>query len=210
MWFQRNVEQSCQPIPPDSAVLSLLTTCRLTEAGALLDVGGGSGRTAAGFMNVYPGWMAMVVEPSGKAIDAGRRTFPQLSFTQRSMTEPMPLPEGREGYDVVICSAVLHWCDRSLLSRTIANVDTALLDGGFLVIKDFDAPFPRANAYTHREGLWTYKQDYVACFTALGIYHVERRLSRDEGSASNPADPYDRRWATTVLRKDLRGRYARF
>jgi hypothetical protein len=65
------------------------------------------------------------------------------------------------------------------------------------------------NRYAHREGLFTYKQDYAECFLALRTYHLESRVSYFADSAFDQEDPYDRRWMTAVLRKDLHGRYGR-
>jgi hypothetical protein len=104
---------------------------------------------------------------------------------------------------------VLCWIERALLGQAIAHTDAAVADGGLLVIADYDAPFARANPYAHREGLFTYKQDYAACYLALGIYHLLSRRSFAHDSGANPSDPYDRQWMTAVLRKDLNGRYAR-
>lgn len=151
-----------------------------------------------------PSWSCRVVEASSSAVAIGRRQFPSVEFVAGSIAR---LSEN--GFDAVVASAVLHWIDRALLAHTVAGLDAALVHDGVLVIHDFDAPFPRANAYVHREGIFTYKQDYAACFTALGNYHVESRVSVELGTAADPRGPYDRRWVTTVLRKDLQGRYAR-
>lgn len=203
-WTTRNAK-AVAAAPATDPVLRALATVRLPEQGRLLDAGGSVGRIAAGFHLLRPSWSCRVVEASASAVAIGRRQFPAVDFAAGSIAR---LSES--GFDVVIASAVLHWIDRALLAPTIAGLDAALVDGGVLVIHDFDAPFPRANAYVHREGIFTYKQDYAACFTALGIYHVESRSSVDLGTAADPSDPYDRRWVTTVMRKDLQGRYARF
>lgn len=87
-----------------------------------------------------------------------------------------------------------------------ALADVGLADRGSL--SNVGGEIAAANPYAHREGLFTYKQDYSACFTSLGIYHPELRRSFETGSAADPDDPYDRRWTTAILRKDLHGRYA--
>lgn len=208
-WFERNAESSTTPVSPDHRVLQALRQVALPQQGILLDVGGASGKVAAGFQRGYPEWQCCVVEPSPKAIAAGQTVFPQIKFYQGSITQPEGLPW--TSVDVVIVSSVFHWVDRSLLSRAVCNVDLALKDGGFLVISDFDSPFLRANAYKHHAGLYTYKQDYAEIFYGLGIYHIIYRLSENlvSHSSSDLTDPYDRQWVTTVLRKDLQGRYFR-
>jgi SAM-dependent methyltransferase len=194
--------------PADDPVLVALSTVGLPATGALIDVGGAAGRLAAGFLRDRPEWSVRVVEPSGVAIEQGRRLFPGVVFDQGTITRTLPAGPRSGGYDVVVVCGVLCWVDRGLLSHAVAHTDAVVADGGLLVVSDFDAPFPRANPYAHRDGLFTYKQDYAACYLALGIYHLEYRLSFDHGSRADPADPYDRRWSVAILRKDVAGRYA--
>jgi SAM-dependent methyltransferase len=207
-WVRRNPNSST-PAPPDDPVLAGLARCDLAARGTLLDAGGAAGRLAAGFLRNHPAWAATVVDPSKHAVAAGSAAFPGIEFHVGSLATPLPPPPYEDGYDVVIVSGVLCWIDRGLLSLAVAHTDSALRNGGLLVICDFDAPYQRANRYVHREGLFTYKQDYAACFCALGTYHVVSRTSYVEGTAADATDPYDRTWATSVLRKDLYGRYAR-
>lgn len=208
-WFERNVDSATTPVSSDHRVLQALRQVTLLKQGMLLDVGGAAGKVAAGFQREYPEWKCCVVEPSSKAIAAGRAAFPQIEFYQGSITQPEGLPVVNA--DVVIVSGVFCIVDRQLLSRAVCNVDLALKDGGFLVISDFDSPFLRANAYKHYAGLYTYKQDYAEIFRQLGIYQVIYRLSETlvHHSISDADDPYDRQWVTTVLQKDIYGRYFR-
>jgi hypothetical protein len=113
--------------------------------------------------------------------------------------------------DIAVVASVFHWVDRGVLSRAVSNVDTAIKDGGWLVIADFDSPFLRANPYKHFAGAYTYKQDYAQIFNSLGIYHTIYHFSENlvEHSVNDNNDPYDRQWAVTLLKKDLQGRYFR-
>ncbi|MCX7596046.1 MAG: class I SAM-dependent methyltransferase [Fischerella sp.] len=208
-WFERNADSATTPVSSAHRVLQALRQVTLPRQGMLLDVGGASGKVAAGFQREYPEWKCCVVELSGKAITAGRAAFPQIEFYQGSITQSEGLPVVNA--DVVIVSAVFHFVERQLLSRAICNVDFALKNGGFLVISDFDSPFLRANAYKHYAGLYTYKQDYAEIFRQLGIYQVVYRLSETlvDHSTGDADDPYDRQWVTTVLKKDIYGRYFR-
>jgi SAM-dependent methyltransferase len=86
-------------------------------------------------------------------------------------------PPFDELFDVVIVSFVLHWIDRSLLTRSVAAIDSLVAPGGFLVVADFLPDSPCRRRYHHRDdvALYTYKQDYAAAFTATNLY---RELSR--------------------------------
>jgi len=208
-WFSRNFPQAPVAVSEGNGVLRALRNVGLGPTGTLLDVGGGPGHLSAGFLREYPAWSCTVLEPSAKAISAGRIAFPQLQFAQGSIAQRTGFP--RAAHDLVIVSGVFSWVDRVLLAQAVANVDGALKDGGLLVIADFDPPYLRANPYHHHPGLFTYKQDYCAVFGALGIYHVLYRHAEmlDGHTSSDKSDPYDRQWASAILRKDLYSRYAR-
>ncbi|HSJ10192.1 MAG TPA: class I SAM-dependent methyltransferase [Longimicrobiales bacterium] len=207
-WMQRN-PSALEIAGPEHPVLAALAAQELPDTGALLDLGGAAGRVAAGFLRDHAGWSATVVEPSGVAIASGSAAFPAVHYVQGSITSAAAALAGQQAFDVVVICGVLCWIDRACLSRAVASADAALRDGGLLVVCDFDAPFPRANPYAHRPGIFTYKQDYPACFMALGLYHMLHRSSFAHGSGADASDPYDRQWVTTVMRKDLFGRYAR-
>jgi SAM-dependent methyltransferase len=207
-WNRRN-PNSTTAASHDDPVLAAISRCDVVERGTLLDAGGAAGRLAAGFLIAHPEWAATVVDASREAVSAGSAAFPGIEFHVGSLTTPLPPPPFGNGYDVVIVSGVFCWIDRSLLSLAIAHTDSALRNGGLLIVSDFDTPCQRANRYVHRDGLYTYKQDYADCFCALGTYHTVSRTSYIEGTAADPDDPYDRFWVTSVLRKDLYGRYAK-
>ena len=204
-WIFRNTS-AIDAAEPSDPVLVACGAVPLPQTGRLIEIGGGGGRVAAGFKRLFAGWQCLVVDPSKEAIRMGRAAHPDVEFEVGSASDALTTSTG---YDLLILAAVLHWIDRRMLARVVANCDAAVVDGGRIVIRDFDAPVPRANPYVHHAGLFTYKQDYPAIWQALGTYHSEYRASAPYGSAANPADLYDRWWATSVLRKDLFGRYAR-
>lgn len=206
-WFRRNTSASIAQAPLEHRVLQSLSSGRIPTSGVLLDIGGATGRIAEGFRQHYPSWRCKVVEPSLEAVAMGESAFPNVEFRVGSIcqTEGMPW----EDVDIVIVSGVFCWVDRHLLSRAICNVDSALKNGGLLVISDFYSPYMRANPYKHHSGIYTYKQDYSQIFTNLGTYHLLFSKSENlEGhSGSDESDFYDRQWVTSVLKKDISGRY---
>lgn len=203
-WFLRN-PISTTAAGLDDPVLGALDGVDLSASGTVLDIGGSAGRIAAGFLRQHPGWHAIVQEPSQAAIRAGRKAFPEVTFKRGTVTKTTP----KQGNDLVIVSFVLCWVDRSELAGAIANIDTALKDGGLLLVADFHPEAPRANPYAHRPGLFTYKQDYAACFISLGTYRIVEQRQFLHGTTADIADPFDVRCAVSVLRKDLEGGYAR-
>jgi SAM-dependent methyltransferase len=209
-WFARNEKKLKKAGPALAAkdpTMKLLDIVRLPRKGRFLDLGGGNGRVSAGFITRHRHWHATVIEPSQKAIRSGRETFPYIEFHQGSVTKRDQLPQ--EQFDMVLIRGVLCWVDRKLLSQAIANIDSLVKNGGYLVVSDFYTPAPRANPYHYRKGLFTFKQDYVAPFLALNIYSESHRISSPMSghTQGNKRDPYDVWWTDAVLRKDLEGRY---
>ncbi len=113
-------------------------------------------------------------------------------------------------FDVVIVSFVFHWVARKRLAGSVAAVDALLRDGGALIIADFLPDRPCARRYHHREdiAMYTYKQDYTRCFTALGTYSEEQReVFAHSGGSGTVIDPQERAMCA-LLSKDL-DRYER-
>ena len=108
-----------------------------------------------------------------------------------------------ETFDVVIVSFVLTWVARPRLAASIAGIDALVRPGGALVLADFLPDAPCARPYHHRTDveIYTFKQDYTACFTDLGTYaEVEREVFSHDGATSVDIDPQDRAMCA-LLRK---------
>lgn len=208
-WFLRNSSSALEEVPDDHFILEALKNADLPTKGSSLDIGGAAGKLSAGFLRTHPEWTCHVIEPSKLAIEAGAKAFPKIKFSQGNLGQSEPFIYSKQ--DLILLAGVMSNLDRSVLSQTIANVDNALKDQGYLLISDFDTPFPRKNPYKHREGYFTYKQAYAKIFLSMEIYHLVYRKSVSLSgslSQSNLNDPYDQRWSTTLLQKDLSRRYA--
>ena len=107
---------------------------------------------------------------------------------------------------MIFVVAVLHWVDRSGLSRAIANIDESLRNGGLLLISDFLPPTRRKNPIRHAPNNFTSKQDYGEPFLSLGTYEtVALKTLKTEQPVD--IDAQERRVATHLLRKNLTGLY---
>jgi SAM-dependent methyltransferase len=113
------------------------------------------------------------VEPSQDAIDDGKARYPGVEFHKGLLTD---VPLGGS-FDLVIVNFVLHWVDRSTLSKSISEIDRLVSRGGYLVIGDFLPDSPTRVPYGHwkKDEMFTYKQDYAKIFEAFNLY---RELSR--------------------------------
>jgi ubiquinone/menaquinone biosynthesis C-methylase UbiE len=208
-WFDRNAKGGISPAPADHPVLQAAIASSLPPTGRLIDLGGGVGSVAAGLLRVLKGWSAVVLEPSGKAVLAGKERFPEVTFVQASLSRVNEILD--EQFDLVVVAGVLTWIDRKWLSQAVANIDRMVVHNGTLIISDFETPYPRANNYKHHDGLFTYKQDYSAPFLSLNLYTqtYRRAATLTDMTVADKSDPYDRSWMTACLQKDLSGRYRR-
>jgi ubiquinone/menaquinone biosynthesis C-methylase UbiE len=207
-FYERNFSRLSVPVPKNHNVIKSIKNIKLPKSASFIDLGGGTGAVTAGIKKSQPSWKATVLEPSKKAIKLGSKIFPWIDFVNGSLTQKKDMP--KKTYDLVIISMVFSWIDRSLLSQAIANVDNLVKPKGYILIHDFYTPFPHANSYHHKEGLFTYKQDYALPFLSLNTYtEVCRNLGKDANSSFDKDDQYDATTMVAVLQKDLSNRYLR-
>jgi len=134
------------------------------------------------------------VDPSRRAIAAGRERFPDLSL-EVATAEALPFADA--SFDVVVYGFCLYLCDRADLFRIAAECDRVLDGDGLVVVYDFHREAPHANPYAHAPGLFSYKMDHARLFTWNPAFElVERRRS--------PYPPDDE-VAVTVLRRSIDG-----
>ena len=206
-FYERNYVDICKPASHNHSVLKAIKSSKICKNGKFIDLGGGMGIIAAGISNLYPELKGTVLEPSKKAIKAGSKIFKTTNFICGSLTQKNDMPN--KIYDFAVISMVFSWIDRGLLSQAIANADSLVKPGGHIIIYDFYTPFPRANNYHHREGLFTYKQDYTLPFISLNIYtEIYRNLDKVANSCFDKDDPYDSVTMISILKKDLSSRYS--
>jgi hypothetical protein len=77
----------------------------------------------------------------------------------------------------------LYLCDRESLPLIVAAGDAALMDGGYLVIQDFDPDYPHKVPYHHVPGLFSYKMNYARLWLANPAYRLVRKNTFDDGTA---------------------------
>jgi len=203
-WFQRN-RDSLKSATREDRVLKALDGLLEDPPEKVLEVGAANGfRLAA--LNAEYGCQCVAVEPSIEAIESGKKCFSSIDFRRGIASEIPRLPD--EQFDLVIVSFVLHWVGRSSLARAIAEIDSSVQNGGYLVISDFMPDQPTSNPYHHRaDETMTFKQDYSASFTSLGIYETVKKCIGVHGSEFDKSSESDRRIATFVMRKNTSGLY---
>ncbi|WP_340690777.1 class I SAM-dependent methyltransferase [Hydrogenobacter thermophilus] len=163
-WFERNRESLK---PKDDVIVWLLDTYGLlNEKSSVLEVGASNGYRLARLYEKYA-CRCVAVEPSQKAVEDGKKSFPFLEFYPTTAEEM----DFSEEFDLIIVNSVFHWIDRKNLFKVVANIDKALKEGGALVIGDFQLPVLLKNPYHHvQEEVYTYKQPYKELFLSSGLY----------------------------------------
>lgn len=205
-WFERNISKIIQPAEPDHNVIKMIKLINLPKSTKFIDLGGSTGKVSAGILNLFPSWKGTVLEPSQKAIKKGSKLFPKIKFINGSLTKKKDMP--KKVYDLAIICMVFSWIDRGLLSQAIANIDYLIKPGGYIIIRDFFSPHPRANKYHHSKGLFTYKQDYSLPFLSMNIYtELFKNSAPVMNSNQDNKDPYNFWTMNSILQKDLFGRY---
>lgn len=201
-YFRRNMEAMAVRDMSTDLPMRLMSDYRL-QPKTVLEVGASNGFRLDAIRQQY-GARCCGVEPSLEALDDARRRYPQVHHSP-GVAHEIPWVEP---FDLVIVNYVLHWVDRRHLLRSIAEIDRLIKDGGCLIVGDF-APANRVRVpYRHKDGVYTYKQDYEALFLASGLYEREAYLSGPHGHGELAANvPDHERAFCCLLRKSLNDYY---
>ena len=198
-WFRRNEAALAMP-RHDHATEMVLRWNDHEPIGSVCELGCANGWRLAALASSLPAAERLVgSDLSAAAIEDGRSRWPNLDLRVGSLDHP----GFDETFDVVIVSFVLTWVARPRLAASIAGIDALVRPGGALVLADFLPDAPCARPYHHRTDveIYTFKQDYTACFTDLGTYaEVEREVFSHDGATSVDIDPQDRAMCA-LLRK---------
>lgn len=165
-WYLRNRENLK---PKDDLVTFLIELYQLIDFNSkVLEIGASNGYRLAKIYEKYK-CEVVAVEPSKKAVEEGCKEFPYIKFLNITAEDV----DFSEDYDLIIVNSVLHWIDRKNLLKVIHNIDKALKYGGYLIIGDFQLPFPIKNRYHHIEKfeVFTYKLRYKEIFISTGFYY---------------------------------------
>ncbi len=204
-WFRRNKVDLDTGVARDP-ILKLMESQGLRPR-RVIEIGASNGYRLAS-INERFGSFCLAIEPSLQAIDDGRRRFPQVEF-RRGRADAVPVAEN-ERFDVTVVHFVLHWIDRRLLLRSVAEIDRVLEDAGHLLLGDFLPDAPTKVPYHHLPGesVFTFKQDYAALFIQSGLYVNIARMTYDsDDPLSTTVDDPARRCSVACLQKRLDASY---
>ena len=138
------------------------------------------------------------IDPSYESINAGSHLYPNLNLKQGTSDQ---IEFDNQYFNVVILGFCLYLVDRELLFKTISEVDRTLKQGGYLVITDFETPFPIKRKYEHLEGCFSYKNNYPNFFLGGGHYSLINKIHFSHSTDILNPD-FNERVSTSVLYKE--------
>jgi SAM-dependent methyltransferase len=157
---------------------------------------------------------AIGVEASGAAVAFGRKAYGDCIRLEHGTLADNAISAdeaARASFDLVVVDDVLCWVSRETLLQSIANIDAAISDGGFLFLREFLPLANQRNRNHHvdpsQADVYCYKPaaPHYKIFTATGTYEViwqQVWMDRQDGWLKREGrDAFESRWSDVVLRK---------
>ena len=166
----RFVESHLDDFPPAPEWALQSPTLLSDPPTSVLDVGCGPATFLKSLVEAFDPSEAMGLEPSGKAVKLLSETVsedPRLAFQKGSAHS---LPFETDSYDLVVCWSVLHWVGRNEYLQALGEL--VRVASKYLLVMDFVALRNYRVPYSHTEGFFTYKQDFVPALLASGLMDV--------------------------------------
>jgi len=171
-WHRRNLDKAREPLVLQACLDSKISPTRALEFGC------GAGFNIGAVCGHYQ-CAGHGIDPSMIALHAARQKYPDIKFSPATTLYKFLARE----YDLIIYGFCLYVCDPGTLSQVAATGDNALMDGGYLVIQDFDPEYPHKVPYHHVDGLFSYKMDYSKLWLANPAYSLVQKRVYAEGEA---------------------------
>jgi ubiquinone/menaquinone biosynthesis C-methylase UbiE len=201
-WFRRNQADLCSGQSYEVDLVEDVLGCFRAEINNVLEIGCGDGRKVER-MTAFFQARGAGIDPSAEAITAGSRRLRDASNANIALSVGVAdeLPFGAGEFDLVHFGFSLYLVSRERIFRSLAEADRVLRTGGFLTIFDFDPLAMHKRAYSHKQGLFSYKARYDEWFVATGHYHLVAKRSFSHTSTDFSKDDNER-LALSVLYKE--------
>jgi ubiquinone/menaquinone biosynthesis C-methylase UbiE len=169
-WFKRNLDRDSNNFEDVNPLLPLVK-----DKFKLLEIGTSDGikldYIARKKSNINLSLFG--IDPSFDSISSGTQKYPSLNLKQGTSDK---LDFDNEFFDIVILGFCLYLVDRDLLFKTIAEVDRVLKEGGYVVITDFETPYPIKRKYEHHKDCFSYKNNYSNFFLGGAHYTLINKI----------------------------------
>lgn len=139
----------------------------------ILDVGCGNGEFLLAWKKHYRAELAVGVEPNREAVELLQKKFEEYDYSvgpgglefQTAFAHRLPFET--DSFDIVTVWSVLHWIGRNEYLQSLGELIRVCR--GYLVIMDFVGQKDYRVPYSHKSGLFTYKQDFENMIVGSGI-----------------------------------------
>ena len=172
MWFDRNNKQ----LRENKTRNTLIDWCMpfRESISSILEIGAGSGFPLSYLSNRLEA-KSEGIEPSQKAVNFWNENKKNIEGgikTNLKVGVSSELPYENKKFDLVVFGFCLYLVDRGDLFKSISEADRALTNNGLLAIIDFDPIKPFKNKYSHKDNIYSYKNNYPNIFLASGHYSL--------------------------------------
>ena len=173
-WFNRNVKAVRKGGDNTRKILVDWCTPFKKSISTILEVGAGSGYPLA-YMSEKLDAKSEGIEPSKKAVELWNKNKIQIKGginTNLRVGTANLLPYENKKFDLLVFGFCLYLVDREDLFQSISEADRVLKNNGLLAIIDFDPLKPFKNEYSHKENIFSFKNNYSNIFLASGHYSL--------------------------------------
>ena len=194
-WFKRNLNHDSRNYKDINSFIPLIK-----DKDKILEIGTSDGTKLDYLSRKIPKFNLSLfgIDPSYESINFGSDLYPNLNLKQGTSDQ---IEFDNQYFDVVILGFCLYLVDRELLFKTISEVDRTLKQGGYLVITDFETPFPIKRKYEHTDGVFSYKNNYPNFFLGGGHYSLVNKIHTSHSTDMFNPD-INERVSTSVLYKE--------
>jgi ubiquinone/menaquinone biosynthesis C-methylase UbiE len=183
-WFHRNKATIFNYKTENDPVISLLKKYKL-ELTTVVEIGSSAGYRLNGIKEIFNVPNVIGVEPSLDAINFGKEKYSCVKFLNGTIDDLSEIQE--KSVDLLIIGFVFYVVDRSLLYKSIYELNRILSENGKIIILDFYSTFPVQKEYGHISDFkaFTFKGDYVSIFTSSGLYQLVDFSTYDHSTMIN-------------------------
>lgn len=206
-WYERNLDKINGYTASEDKIISLLETYDIPSR-SVLEIGCSAGYRLNGIRQRFANVTVEGIDPSVKAIEAGRKLYPSISLHHGTADDLSMFADA--AFDVVIMGFVFYVVDRSILLKCVSEADRVLKNGGAMVIFDFYSEAPVRRKYHHITEFeaWSFKQRYDEIFTATHLYQLLHRGTYDHSTMKETTQSqFQEMVSLSLLKKDLDAAY---
>jgi tRNA (cmo5U34)-methyltransferase len=120
------------------------------KVGRMLDLGIGTGETAARVLAVHPAARLVGIDESAPMLEQARRRFPDAELRVSRLEDPLPYGP----FDLVISALAVHHLDGPGKADLFRRVASVLGQGGRFVLGDVIVPDDPADVVTPIDGVY--------------------------------------------------------